>query len=349
VRRRAWLAAAGAVALALVAPGEAGEPDRLERFRVLAVRHLTAAQLGDPRADDASRELWALIDEEIVDSLASGGVFASLGFLQERLDGFTAAWGGAALRVERVGALTVGAFQLGEGPALASVRVYGRVRGEPGLLAAFVREGRPSVHPVRPVAGAVQFLVAWEGPPTGRGTRPLRLDLIRQRGDEVVVVWSTARVYGEGLAVREWRLREDTLRLRYELRYPGWAPGCAGQTEQEDVWRLAPGAEGLVRVAERAVNAWHRAFHQTAARLYRALEAGDAGTLAALVPDARVRARLPAGLAPQSACDAVEPAGAATPVAVSTAATAGDGRPWTLRWRRADGRWRLVAAEPVLQ
>src|SRR2546427_6933233 len=77
------------------AVGAAGVPDRLDRFRELALARQARAQTGGELTADAYREMYALLDEEIVESLASGGPFASPGFLQERLDAFGDVWGGA--------------------------------------------------------------------------------------------------------------------------------------------------------------------------------------------------------------------------------------------------------------
>jgi hypothetical protein len=111
----------------VVAAGRAA-PDRLDRFRELARTRLGLAELVDPEnPTEAYRDIYALLDEEIVESLSSGGVFASLEFLQDRLDGFGEAWGGAHIRLARVGRLLVGAFRLTDGPAGNSVRVYGGV------------------------------------------------------------------------------------------------------------------------------------------------------------------------------------------------------------------------------
>src|SRR5215831_3824769 len=81
-----WTFIAGA-ALVLVAHAAEGVPgDRLTRF----------AELGE--------------------NLTSGEPFASVAFLQERLDAFMATWGGAGFRVQRVGRpgagapLTIGLF-----------------------------------------------------------------------------------------------------------------------------------------------------------------------------------------------------------------------------------------------
>ncbi len=329
---------------ALLLASPAGAADRLERFRALAAARLTAVDDGE-RAHELLRQLYALLDEEIVESLASGSVFSSLAFMQDRLDGFAEAWGGASLRVSRLGRLTVGAFQLGDGPDAASVRIYGTVAGEAQLVRTFHRDGRPSVHALPPAAGAAQALLVWEGWPSASGARPLQVELLRETGEDARVVWSTHDLHPEGLWGRRWRVRNGEVRIRYELRYPGWVPGCEQQTEQEDVYQLAPDGAGFMRVSRRQFNPWHQALHRAVARLFEALAAGDQRTLAALVPDGRLRERLPASLLPEPACDAPD---APVPAAVSVAATAG-GAPWALTWQRTGDRWRLVGAGPVLE
>jgi hypothetical protein len=328
--------------------GEGGQaPDRLDRFRALAATRLSLAQLLDEEETrDAYREAWALLDEEIVESLASGSVFASQAFLQERLDAFGEAWGAARLRVMRTGAFVIGEFRLGDGAGGGSVRVYGEVRGEPALVGMLARGARPGVHLLPPAGSEVQFLVAWEGQATGRGTRHLRLDLVRPRGSAIRVPWSTADLFPEGLVARWYRVRGGEIRIRYELRYPGWTPGCDGQTEREDVYRLVAAQGTYTRVARRDDNAWHRDLHGSVSRLFEALTADDRRALTALVPDRTLRERLPARLRPEPACDELEGAG---PQAVSVAAVAGEDRPWALTFQRVGSRWRLVGAGPVLQ
>src|SRR5262249_58789156 len=112
-----------------VAPGL--ENDRLERFRTLAASRLAlvGTEEGD-RTQEALREIYAILDEEIVESLQSGSVFTSLEFLQDRLDGFADAWGGASFRLRRLGRLTVGAFHLVESGAGNSVRIFVHARGD---------------------------------------------------------------------------------------------------------------------------------------------------------------------------------------------------------------------------
>lgn len=317
--------------------------DRLDRFRALAVSRPELGQ-ADAQAGDTLHEMYALLDEEVVESLASGSVFASVGFLQYRLDGFADAWGAALARVHGVGALVVGAFALGEAPGGASVRVYGPLAGAPALLAVLRGEGRPAVYPVAPAAdGRARFVAAWAGAPSGRGTRRLRLDLVEQTGDGVRVVWSTARGRGEPLLARAWAVAAREIRVRYELHYAGWTPGCDGQTEAEDVYRI-DAAGRVTRVARRHHNAWHRELRDAVRRLFEAVAAADDRALATLVPDRELRRRLPPTLAPEPACDAADDV--ADPRVVSVAAT-GAATPWELTFRRSGSRWRLISAVPV--
>jgi len=324
---------------------EAAEaPDRLDRFRQLAATRLSTAQILDAEtASDAFREAYALLDDEIVESLASGSVFASTDFLQDRLDAFGEVWGGASVRLVRIGPLLVGAFQLTDGFSGNSVRLYGRQRGDVELLAAIARDGRPSVYPVG--TGGPQFVVAWEGAPTGRGTRALRLDHVRWESERLRSAWSTADLFPDGLYARTFRVSRNDVRLRYELHYPGWTPGCEGQTEQEDVYRLAPDGTTFARANRQQFNVWHRDLRQSVSRLFAAIEDGDRGAIATLVPDARLRERLPSSLRPETACDAPDQR---NPDAVSVAAVAANA-PWQLTFRRAGPAWRLSAAAPVIQ
>lgn len=325
-----------------VAAGRAA-PDRLDRFRELARSRLGLAELVDPEnPTEAYRDIYALLDEEIVESLTSGGVFASLEFLQDRLDGFGEAWGGAHIRLARVGRLLVGAFRLTDGAAGNSVRVYGGLREESALLATMYRDGRPALHALPPGADGPQFIAAWEGPPSGRGTRELRIDLVRTHADGVRVAWTTASLFPDGLYARSYAVRPPDIRLRYELHYPGWIPGCEGQTEQEDVYRVVPGPTGVTRIARQQHNAWHRDLHVTVSGLFAALAAGDDTALASVVPDRDLRARLPA-LSADPACDAADSARDS----VSIAATGPERRPWSLTFRRAGVRWRLTGASVV--
>src|SRR5437899_4905774 len=289
------LAMLGAAALVTERPDAADPVDRLDQFRQLARSHASLGHGDAAESPDAYRDMYALLDEEIVESLGAGGLYASAGFLQDRLDAFGEAWGAAAVDVLRVGRLVVGAFQMSDAPGVNSVRVYGRLGGEAALLTTLFRECRPTVYPWSPAPnGAAQFVAGWEGPATGQGIRPLRLDLIRQQGDGVRVVWSTTDLFPDRLMARAYSVRGEEIRVRYELHYPGWTPGCDGQTEAEDVYRLAPAQSTLTRVSRQQHNAWHRDLHAAVARLFAALAEGDEPSLAALVPDAALRARLPA-------------------------------------------------------
>jgi len=351
-RRRSCRLFAYVVGLACLLPGpppRAAGPtvDRLDRFRELAHAGVTTAGAGAERVHRVSRELYELLDGEIVDSLASGGVFASEAFLQDRLDAFSEAWGGAALRVIKTGGVVVAAVRLADLTGASSVRVYGGGRGVAALLAAIQREASPTLYPMPATAGGgAQFAVLWEGPTSGRGTTPVRVDLVRQTGAAVETVWSTADLVGDDLETWSYALHASELSLRYELRYAGWVPGCEGQTEQEDLYRYVPARGTFVLAARRLHQAWHRQFHAAVDRFFEALRAGDGRSLARLVPDPRVRARLPAGLEAEAACDLVQ---GASPSTVSVpAALLPARRPWALTFRRHGSGWRLVAAGPVL-
>jgi len=338
----ACLAAAALVATALA--GEAA--DRLDRFRHLAATRLALAEILEPDdPGDAYREAWALLDDEVVDNLSSGGVFATTAFLQDRLDAFSEAWGGAGIGVARLGPLLVGSFELGAAPGAQSVRVYGGLGAEPALLTTLVRDGRPALFTLPPPA-AGGLLLVWEGRPSGDGVRPVRFELLRPTRDGVRIAWSTADLFPEGLHARVWSVRGAEIRVRYEVRYPGWTLGCEGQMDQEDVYRPAPGGTTFVRTARALHNGWHRDVHAAAARVFDALARRDAAALARAVPDAGLRARLPASLRREPACDATDDGGRDV---VSLAATTASGRPWSLTFRRSGPGWRLSAAAPVLQ
>ena len=344
LRNSWWRALAVFFLLAAAQPAVAADSaDRLDRFRELAASRLGLAQLVDSEAPiDALREIYAVLDDEIVESLASGGPFASLEFLQDRLDSFAEAWGGASLRLTRAGGVLIGAFMLDERSPANSVRVYGSLHGEPALLTAIYREGRPTVHGGG--GEAAPLLLTWEGTASGWGTRTLRVEWLRREADRMRVAWSTSEIFPDGLLARTWSVRGGEVRVRYEVRHPGWAPGCEGQTEQEDVYRVS--AAGVARVTRRPIEPWHRELHAAVQRLTTALAERDEPTLSALVPDRGLRGRLPAGLRSEPACDAREGAGGD---AVSVAAVAEGQRPWALTFRRQAAGWRLTGASPVLQ
>ena len=76
--------------------------------------------------------------------------------------------------------------------------------------------------------------------------------------------------------------------------------------------------------------------------LFAALAAGDDATVASVVPDRDLRARLPA-LSAEPACDDADGARES----VSIAATGPERRPWNLTFRRSGPRWRLTGATVV--
>jgi hypothetical protein len=189
-------------------------------------------------------------------------------------------------------------------------------------------------------------VVIWEGPAAAHGTRELRLDLVREVRGRVDTTWSSAEVFPEGLSAHWYRARGSDFTIRHDARYPGWVPGCDQQTQYEDVFRLASGAERFARTSRRELNAWHRDLHAAVAHLLSALAARDAVALARLVGDASLRARLPASLERAPVCD--PPPGRDGRVSIAAVA---DGRqPWTLTFRAGGPeRWRLTAAAPTLR
>src|SRR5881409_2266828 len=140
--------------LAATRAGTGGASDRLERFRELASSRLALGDLDPDNPTEAYRDIYALLDDEIVESLASGGVFASSEFLQDRLDAFGDAWGGAQFRLTRLGRLVVGAFRLTEAGAATAcactARCATRRRCWPRSIATAVRASRRSQAPASP-------------------------------------------------------------------------------------------------------------------------------------------------------------------------------------------------------
>jgi len=348
----------GALAVALLAilTGSAPAQDRLERFRTLGRDGLAAAPDAAAR-ERALHELYELVDAEVLDSLRGDEPFSSLVFIRERLDALMDAWGGATLRVLRVpGApgrapLTIGLYSLAGVEGSGSLRIYVGTGGSASLAASSTQDGvlDAQVWPAGP-DHVVRVLALWSGASTGAAFRSLRAELWEGRaGDRVVRAWSTAERWPDGLVVSDWRAQPGALMIRHQIQYPGWTPGCPGQTEQEDHFRLAPSG-GLVLVRQQVINGWAREVGAAADRLFRALAADDARALAALVPSPTLRARLPRSLVPEPLCEQPAPPGARSAVTVA-ASEISDGRrrPWALSWTRSASGWRLSAAAPVLQ
>jgi len=357
MRAPALLALALALLACLLAAGSAGAAaprDRLERFRELAVRRLALVEETGGRPDaDVQDEIEALLDAEVLESLRSGGPFASLEFIRDRLEAFADAWGGASLRISTAGpGFLVGRFLLSAKGVGNSIRLYGRSDGAPALIEAWREDGVPEVFPwPSPRAGdTAGFLAAWSEAPTGWGSRPLRLILWRARGRVLSATWRSAALYPDGLWASQLAVKGETVLIRYELRYPGWKPGCDVQSEQEDTYRLEPGTGSLRLVSRQLFNGWHRELQAAVTRFFAAQEKRDTRALAGLVPVPGVRKKLPAGLAPETACDVHNPdMPRVAQVAASAPGENGRRVPWTLWWGRAASGWRLSDAAPVLQ
>jgi hypothetical protein len=332
---------------------EAG--DRRGRFNELARRY---AEATDPQAsEDLLSELFAVVDAEVVDNLRSGGPFASAAFIQQRLEAFSEDWGGVTflgVQPERGGpdATTLLAITVTRAEPRGSLRIYGRAGGAVSLLTATLRDGALALHAwPRGREGATQFLVSWEGAPTGRGSRLLHLELWQLDARAGArSVWSSGGLFPEGLWAIAFDVARGQFSVRHEARYPGWTSGCAGQTEEEDAYRQPPAGEAPVLMRRRVWNGWHRELHAAVARLLAALGTDDARALAELVPNGAVRARLPRALELEPACDERVPAPAGT-VIVAAATRGGEPAliPWSLTWRRGPRGWRLAAAHPVLK
>jgi hypothetical protein len=350
--RAAWVVAA-LLALGPADGGAAGvrPSERLAAFGELARQYAAAPEAGDR----VLAALLTLVDDEVLDSLRSGGPFASEAFIRERLDAFGEAWGGAEFRVLRLpgapegGPLTAVALSLSGAEPGGSLRVYGPPGPRASLLGAATHEGRLEVHPWPPTReGAPQLLASWLGLASGASGRPLRLELWRRGGaDQVARVWTQAQAFPDGLRVSDFAVRGDRILVRRELRYPGWKPGCDGQTQHEDVYRPAPGSGTLVLARRQVVNAWHQDLQASVTRLFTALAAGDRRSLTELVPDGALRARLPSTLVAEPACE--EQARGTTVVVAATEPREGTPAPWSLSWSRTRRGWRLTGATPVLQ
>ena len=228
------------------------------------------------------------------------------------------AWGGASLRVLRIpGAAEPRAAHVGLLPPhrgggrrarCGSTRRDGR--RAPPSRASSTQDGVPERRCGRgpgPRRRACSRSGAGPAPRRARGAR--RCDSScgdgRER-DRVARVWSTAdpvsrRAVGLGLASTQ----AGELIVRYELRYPGWKPGCDGQTEQEDRYRPAARV-GSRWPAARSSTAGTASSARRPTRFFRALAPRRrARRSRELVPDAAL-ARAAAARAswPEPACDA---------------------------------------------
>jgi hypothetical protein len=356
--RRPWFPPQLVVVLlvGLTAAAPAGAQDRLERFRALAREQLASATDAAER-ERAAGQLYELVDAEVLDSLHGEEPFSSLVFIRDRMDAMMEVWGGATLRVLRIpaagrrGPITIGLYSLTGAEASGSLRFYTGTGAAAALAGASTHDGLldAQVWPAGPDR-VVRVMALWSGPPAAQGVRALRAELWEGRDrDRVQPAWSTAEQWPDGLWVSDWRTQPGELVFRYQPRYPGWKPGCVGQTEHEDHYRLAS-TGGLALARRQVSNAWHRELGATADRLFHALAADDASALARLVPASALRARLPRTLVAEPVCEQ-PPAGPRAGVMMA-ATEVRDGRrvPWMLSWtRQRPTGWQLAAAGPVLQ
>jgi hypothetical protein len=240
----------------------------------------------------------------------------------------------------------IGWFTVTQGEPRSSLRIYDRAGT---LLAAVTHEGHLELRPWS-TAGARQFLAKWTGEQTGTEARTLHIELWRLRVQSGPVRdWSSDDAFPDGIAATGFSARGGQLVVRHESRYPGWKPGCADQTEQEDVYRQAARSPGLVLAQRRVLNGWHRELQSAVTSFFAALGAGDRGTMASLVPNPSVRARLPNELRAESVCDERLGGSPATVIVAATYEHDGQRVPWSLTWRRESRGWRLTAAAPMLE
>jgi hypothetical protein len=342
------------LALAVVAaPGSwawGATDDRLARFRELGLRYAEVEAEDDASA--LAEALFEVVDAEILENLASGEPFASAPFIQERLEAFTGTWGGMSLRLASSTARSalVAILGLASSTPVGSLRFYGAGEGGPRLLASVTHPGRPETYPW-PTAerGTARVAASWLGTGAPGAGHALWIEVWELRADrEAAPVWRSATPFPEGLVATGFAIRGGQITVRYPARYAGFKVGCEAQTEQEDVYRARPAGGPVALTSRRVSNPWHREVSAAADQLFLALASGDRRTLERLVPDARVRGRLPAHLRPDGACD--ERAGGGRAAVVAATETRGDAlRPWVLRFARAGPAWRLTAATPVLQ
>jgi hypothetical protein len=346
-----WAWALALPALALTGNTVTGGPaDRLDRFREIAGRYVEVA---DPTTDEALLSaFFDVVDAEVSENLGSGQPFSSAVFIQERLDAFSDAWGGAAFKVVKTSQGTnepamLGLVTITRGEPRGSVRFYGRAGGRVSLLAAATHPGQVDVR-AWPRPG--EFLATWSGAETGPAGRTLRLELWRfSPGARPSRVWSSADAFPEELRATAFATGVGQLVVRHEVRYPGWKPGCAHETEYEDVYRQPARGMGLELVRRRVVNGWHRELQSAVTRLFAALQVDDRKTLVELVADPSLRAKLPRDLRAEPVCDERDPTAPATIVVAATRENDQQRVPWSLAWRRGPRGWRVAAAGPVLQ
>src|SRR5262252_10576402 len=141
---RPWVSAL--IVLALAGTVTAGAPiDRLEQFKQLAHQYVDAL---DPAAESRLLDaLFALADAEVTDNLRSGGPFASIAFIRERLEAFGEEWGGVSFTVSDLpgparDSTMLGLFTVTRGEPRGSLRIYEGAAGAASVRTTRTQEGR---------------------------------------------------------------------------------------------------------------------------------------------------------------------------------------------------------------
>src|SRR4030095_9528466 len=116
-----------------------------------------------------------------VENLRGGGIFAGPDFIQERLEGFNSAWGGARFRVLRLGAegaraLTVALSGLNGGAAPGSVRVFTGTGAAAALTRTITHPGTPEAYSWPSARdGSPQLALTWVRAPGAARRSPVRV------------------------------------------------------------------------------------------------------------------------------------------------------------------------------
>ncbi|HLC43422.1 MAG TPA: hypothetical protein VJO34_17580, partial [Methylomirabilota bacterium] len=296
--------------------------DRLDIFLELVRSRMTPPdrEEGD-QIREAVQEASAILDEEILENLNSEGPFASEAFIQERLEAFTAQWGWgdlAAWRAKASSSQLIATIRLIPSGMGSSVRVYARQAGRYTLAYVAQRDATPIVTEMSGArSGVAHILIGWVGPPSGQGSSPLLLELVRLDGQNGRTVWSSQSLFPAGLQVLEFKMENNGFSIRHPGQYAGRKPGCDGETDLVDRYRYDPAKGSVQLVARTVMNGWHQELYQHAVRpLLDALSSRNDPALKSLVPSLALRQQLPMELAILPACDEALPPSAPTEVRV---------------------------------
>ena len=214
-----------------------------------------------------SRELFALADEEIVENLATGGPFASPDFIQERLEAFMSAWGGASFRVHRLASGACADIADGRRVRRAGSRAVGlraRVRAPPRRDDRAARRDRARRHArAPPLAGGARRRAAVRRDVVRRGVGSRRAPAARR------AVARAAATASSGCGRRPRRFPMDCPRRRSRSRTERSRSATSSLSRLEAGLRPPDGARrtsigrmrgapGLVLSRRNVVNGWHR-------------------------------------------------------------------------------------------